>query len=296
MHTKSSPHLPLTHHPSWKEAEKLPCEVEALFTSLHAQSRHAAKLKKMDIVPALTAIHGMLLSWARFLDTTWTYEQALSALSMNEDALFFELDSHGSTGSCAMHLANIRAKMARLHVIRGTSFFLPAYTLSDGIVSIVLGLLVTSKVGQATGYVNAFVFSCLFIYLGLLVRDIDNPFGYPQAHNERNLRKRKSIPMPFRAAIIDGSSIDFSILFVSFGLRLQEALSEHKVDEDALYSLAPPNRTSSSCHAGAAAALTDADRDPGAVVSAASEAADLAQPQNLAAMTSFPELTSRPGV
>jgi hypothetical protein len=54
--------------------------------------------------------------------------------------------------------------MSRINIIRETSFLVTAYMLADGLVCLVLALLITTRTPSAeTGYVNAAVFSCLFL-------------------------------------------------------------------------------------------------------------------------------------
>ena len=148
----------------YKESEKLPSEIESLFTSLHAQARHGPRVKGFDSQPTLRAIHRMLLAFARFLDGTYDYGTALEEFSQGEDALMFELDSKGCAGGSSTQLFNLRAKMSRINIIRETSFLPAAYMLADSLVSLVLTLLIITRNPSAeTGYVNAAVFSCLFL-------------------------------------------------------------------------------------------------------------------------------------
>ena len=60
---------------------------------------------------------------------------------------------------------------------------------------------------------NASVFSFLFIYLGLLVRDLDDPFGYPPGFLERCLDEVRGLPLSVTSTMTDASSIDFSSMY-----------------------------------------------------------------------------------
>ena len=172
----------------YKETERFPCDLEALFTSLLALTRHGARLRRFDAAPALAALHAMLLTTAQFLDASATYGQVCAALAAHEEVLLWELDTRGAAGAATAHLAGLRGKIARAHIVRRTSFLLTAYTLTDSLVIIVVTLLVlTHQTSAVTGYVNTFIFSYLFFDLGALVRDIDDPLGYGGNHNERCL-------------------------------------------------------------------------------------------------------------
>ena len=196
-------------------------------------------MKGFDPLPSLRAIQRMLHALARFLDDSHSYSAALEEFSQGEDTLLFELDSKGTLGTVPTHLFNLRAKMSRIQVIRETSFLPAAYMLADGLVALVLALLITTKNPSAeTGYTNAAVFSCLFIYLSLLIRDIDDPFGYQKGHNERMLQEERPIQPSLSGAIATASSIDFSIVFASFGARLHKDLSAKGVDVGSIYAAA----------------------------------------------------------
>ena len=219
----------------YKETERFPCDLEALFTSLLALTRHGARLRRFDAAPALAALHAMLLTTARFLDASATYGQVCAALAAHEEVLLWELDTRGAAGAATAHLAGLRGKIARAHIVRRTSFLLTAYTLTDSLVIIVVALLVlTHQTSAVTGYVNTFIFSYLFFYLGALVRDIDDPLGYGGNHNERCLLAEARLHMPARHALTDANSVDFSILFVDFACRLRAELRARGVDVDAL--------------------------------------------------------------
>lgn len=227
----------------YKESEKLPVEIEALFTSLHAQARHGSRLKGFDPLPSLRAIHSMLHALARFLDDTCKYDAALEEFSQSEDALMYELDSKGAVGTTATHLYNLRSKFSRINVIRETSFLPAAYMLADGLVSLVLALLITTKnASPETGYVNAAVFSCLFLYLSLLIRDIDDPFGYMDKQNERALSEERPVQPTLSGAFVTASSIDFSTVFVTFGARLHRDLSAKGINVSAVYAASLASR------------------------------------------------------
>jgi hypothetical protein len=166
--------------------------------------------------------------------------------------------------------------MSRINIIRETSFLVTAYMLADGLVCLVLALLITTRTPSAeTGYVNAAVFSCLFLCafgaqtrafspkmhppqdanprrprassqprissptppdLSIMIRDIDDPFGYSAKHNERMLVAERLIQPPLRDFFFTASSIDFSLVFAGFGARLHKDMKAHGVDVGAIYA------------------------------------------------------------
>lgn len=75
--------------------------------------------------------------------------------------------------------ANIRRIVVRIHTIRETSFVAAGYLLADVITTLMCAGLVLSKIEpfyESLFFVS--VISCLMVFLLLLIRDLDNPFGY----------------------------------------------------------------------------------------------------------------------
>ena len=166
--------------------------------------------------------------------------------------------------------------MSRINVIRETSFLPAAYMLADGLVALVLALLITSKNASAeTGYVNAAVFSCLFLYLSLLIRDIDDPLNYEEKQNERTLEAGRPFQPTLSGAYATASSIDFSTVFVSFGARLHRDMSAKGVNVAAVYAASLASRR----------ALAGADAAAASDSGAKGDAGDMLRPEVFAAMS-----------
>ena len=75
--------------------------------------------------------------------------------------------------------SNLRRSIIRIHTIRETSFISSGYLLADLITILLCVGLVLSRIEPF--YESLFfvgVISYLMIYLLLLIRDLDNPFGY----------------------------------------------------------------------------------------------------------------------
>ena len=75
--------------------------------------------------------------------------------------------------------SNLRRTLIRIHTIRETSFVAAGYLLADIVTLLLCAGLILSKIEPF--YESLFfvtVISYLMIFLLLLIRDLDNPFGY----------------------------------------------------------------------------------------------------------------------
>ncbi len=83
---------------------------------------------------------------------------------------------------------NLRRTLIRLHTIRETSFVSSGYLLVDLITSLLCIGLILAKIEPF--YESLFfvgVISYLMIYLLMLIRDLDNPFGYYDRYSEEDV-------------------------------------------------------------------------------------------------------------
>jgi hypothetical protein len=83
---------------------------------------------------------------------------------------------------------NLRRTLTRIHTIRETSFVASGYLLADLITSLLCIGLVLLKIEPF--YESLFfvtVIAYLMIYLSMLIRDLDNPFGYYERYSGENV-------------------------------------------------------------------------------------------------------------
>ena len=115
--------------------------------------------------------------------------------------------------------------------------------------------------------------------MSLLIRDIDDPFGYQAAHNEGMLVAERALLPSLSGAFFTASSIDFAIVFATFGARLHKDLRARDVDVRAIYSAKASGRKL----AGAGAAGADDGGEKG-------DAGNLLRPEVFAAMDTAPRV------
>ncbi len=93
-------------------------------------------------------------------------------------------------------------------------------------------LLVVAKYkDHTTAFVFITVFTSLFVYLGLLLRDLDDPFDYTPNQHLSALETGVSAPVTLYSAMSNGSSIDFAILTLEFGQQLRALIAACELDE-----------------------------------------------------------------
>ena len=80
--------------------------------------------------------------------------------------------------------SNLRRTLIRIHTIRETSFVSAGYLLADVItVSLCLGLVLAKIEPFYESLFFVGVISYLMIFLLMLIRDLDNPFGYYERYS-----------------------------------------------------------------------------------------------------------------
>jgi len=171
----------------FKESERYPGELSACLENL-AQEVRGIKLAKpdADVLPCLALLAQLcrdILSWfhkkhrtAELLDHVNELTPQFAALEpWTQATLVARLKQEQS---------NLRRTLIRIHTIRETSFVSSGYLLADLTTILLCTGLVFSKIEpfyEALFYVG--VISCLMIYLLLLIRDLDNPFGYYERYS-----------------------------------------------------------------------------------------------------------------
>jgi len=221
----------------FNESERMPSEFASFLNSVATQVMIGATCKKFDPQPALEHVERMMLTILDFIDGRGIkYGEACEELRRAEVAVSAELDSHG-----APHVPNMNTRcteigrlIGRLHVIRNTSFLLPGYALMDAVSAATLVLLqITIYTNINTAIASVAIYSFLFIYLNLLIRDLDDPFDYPPGFNRACYERGTDPHPPTRYLLQFGSSINFSPLTMEFGGKLKELLGKADHDSNA---------------------------------------------------------------
>lgn len=164
----------------YKESEKIPCELAASLEALLDErvSLRRDKAAAAAYVKELGVLAGALRDWFHKRERTKALMDRLSALSGE----FLRLEGSAPPNYIVrlkQEQHNIRRLVLRVHTIRETSFSEAGYAIAEVITAILsLGLVfVRIDPFYESAFFVAFV-SFMLIYMVMLIKDLDNPFGY----------------------------------------------------------------------------------------------------------------------
>ncbi|MEI6035552.1 MAG: hypothetical protein WCS65_14900 [Verrucomicrobiae bacterium] len=171
----------------FKESERLPGELGACLENL-AQEVSGIRFAKPEaaVGPCLLLISRLsrdILSWFHKKHRTSDLLNHLNELTPH----FAAMEQWAQATLVArlkQEQSNLRRSITRIHTIRETSFISSGYMLADLITILLCVGLIMAKIEPF--YESLFfvgVISYLMIYLLLLIRDLDNPFGYYDRHS-----------------------------------------------------------------------------------------------------------------
>ena len=166
----------------FKESERLPGELSACLENL-AQEVSGIRMAKPEARVDSCLIHLSELSQDIL---SWFYKKHPTAELLehvNELTPQFALIEQWTQATLVARLkqeqSNLRRTLIRIHTIRETSFVSSGYLLADLVTILLCAGLILAKIEPF--YESLFfviVISYLMIYLLMLIRDLDNPFGY----------------------------------------------------------------------------------------------------------------------
>lgn len=192
----------------YKEAEKLPSELavglEALTDEIsiiekNPACRQAGKNPKVatNALHHVSGISKNILQWFYKKERTRHILDQITAL--NDYFLAFEpLTQANFIVRMKQEQNNLRRIITRIHTIRETSFNPSGYAIAEIITGLLCFGLVFTKIDPyyESLFFVAFV-SFILIYMVLLIKDLDNPFGY---YKEENLSADVSL-MPIQEVV-----------------------------------------------------------------------------------------------
>lgn len=166
----------------YKEAEKLPAVVGSSRGGLEGLSVAALQVKDVDgawVRPRLAAVADAIDEWffGRLTDEQMWAKQA------DVSQLIVDVEKAGAPSHYVSRLltcaGDLSGALGRIAVIRNTSFIRAGYVLMQILVGIVLVLLVIVEFSSpAVQWLVPGVLALAYVYLILLVKDLDNPFGH----------------------------------------------------------------------------------------------------------------------
>ena len=168
----------------YKESERIPGEIGACLENMAQEvcGMQASK-PEADVAPSLRRLVSLtddLLAW--FYQKIDTDALLVSINALTTDFARLEPWTQSTFISrLKQEQSNLRRTMTRVQVIRDTSFVSSGYLLADLITVLLTGGLVLINMDP---FYESLLFSgmiaFLLIFLILLIRDLDNPFGYTE--------------------------------------------------------------------------------------------------------------------
>lgn len=175
----------------YKESERLPGELAASLETMADEAATVYEFKRAEVAKQLL---DSLLALSQSI-RAWFYKQAptrqLMASLGSLNHCFFGLESVTQANFIArlkQEQSNIRRTLIRIHTIRETSFIPSGYLIADITTILVLMGLVLSKIEpfyESLFFVGVITF--LLRFLGLLIKDLDNPFGFYESGSQEDV-------------------------------------------------------------------------------------------------------------
>jgi hypothetical protein len=171
----------------YKESERLPGELSACLENL-AQEVSGIRMAKAEarVGPCLILLSQLsqdILSWFGKRHRTSELMEHVNELTP-QFAAMEQWTQATLVARLKQEQSNLRRSLIRIHTIRETSFVSSGYLLADLVTVLLCIGLVLSKIEPF--YESLFfvcVISYLMTYLLLLIRDLDNPFGYYERYS-----------------------------------------------------------------------------------------------------------------
>jgi hypothetical protein len=198
----------------FKESERLPGELSACLENLAQEvcgirmARPEAKVGSCLVL--LSQLNQDLLSWFHKKHRTAELLEHVNKLTP-QFAAMEQWTQATLVARLKQEQGNLRRTLIRIHTIRETSFVSSGYLLADLITILLCVGLILAKIEPF--YESLFfvgVISYLMIFLLMLIRDLDNPFGYYERYSGEDVSLKPLEDAACRLAEI--ASVDSSAL------------------------------------------------------------------------------------
>jgi hypothetical protein len=171
----------------YKESEKIPgelsCSLEVLTDECYIMYKNKKNKAATNLLKSIHNLTNSILKWLHKKERT---EAVLKKISnLNDHFLALEpLTQANFIVRLKNEQNTLRKLITRIHTIRETSFNPAGYAIAEIISTILCIGLIFTKIDPyyESIFFVAFV-SFILIYMVLLIKDLDNPFGYYEKEN-----------------------------------------------------------------------------------------------------------------
>lgn len=166
----------------YKESEKLPSAVAGSLSGFEGLAVRGLEVKGADsswVRPRITTV-------AKAIDD-WFYSRiddaAVGAATGDLNKMIVDLEKAGVPTHYLARLfvaaGDLGGAVGRIQTIRNTNFIKSGYALMELLIAAVLGLMILVDFPSPNvQWIVAGAISLVYVYMLLLVKDLDNPFGY----------------------------------------------------------------------------------------------------------------------
>ena len=232
----------------FKEAEKMPSELQSAFWSLTNELEKASKTikgkteqrERKFIKDSISAVRDMFICVVQLLDSKdetliSSFGESSKVMRGAEVQLLTRFAQYNTRPKAiGKPIELIRKIFGRMYVIQATSYIPACYSLMDLMVLIVFTVMTTTnwpiKTQFETGLAFTVVITFLFSYISLMVRSLEDPFVYPVNYNMRCYEKKEILKLSMSEEFASVGSIDMSGFCVGFGNHLRHLCDKYDVD------------------------------------------------------------------
>lgn len=166
----------------YKEAEKIPgelsCSLEVMTDECYIVYKNKKSKVARDLLSYVHDLTASIIKWLHKKESTQFIHTKITGL--NDYFLLLEpLTQANFIVRLKNEQNNLRRYISRIHTIRETSFNPAGYAIAEIISTILCIGLIFTKINPYYESIFFVLFvSFILIYMVLLIRDLDNPFGY----------------------------------------------------------------------------------------------------------------------
>lgn len=192
----------------FKESERLPGELSACLENMSQEVsgiRFAKPEARVDeCLILISQISRDILNWFHKKKRTSELMEQVNNLTPQFAALE-QWTQATLVARLKQEQSNLRRSLIRIHTIRETSFVSSGYLLADLItILLCIGLILARIEPFYESLFFVIVISYLMIFLLMLIRDLDNPFGYYEHSSSEDVSLKPLEDTARRLAVIAG--------------------------------------------------------------------------------------------
>jgi hypothetical protein len=198
----------------------------------HLAPTPLAEGARRELGQSLEEVEAVLLAVLRVLDDGRAYAEAVREIQRAELRLNETLCCiNAHNGGVSAAVSAVVRLVGRLHVIQTTSYLPEGYAMLDAALVLIFALLTATNwpvdSAFAIGVAYTVVIPLLYIYLRLLIGDLEDPFEFPPNYCVNCYRSSKELPIGAWDEFRKGGSIpSMLIITVTFGRQLHALMEK----------------------------------------------------------------------